>query len=133
MDQENANQNYLRLCLIPIKHDSTCCKDSEEVDQSFAPGMSADLYSQYRNCCACPQQPRNRATTRSSYIALWILYKVLHSILQRYVLICIHCCNTLERAQMPINWLIDNENVVHLQNGVWFMFKNEITKFKGNG
>jgi hypothetical protein len=74
-----------------------------------------------------PQKIGNTSAERPSYIALGHISKRCSTISHEHTF---HYCHIsliynsqkLEATQMPLNWRMDIENVVHLPNGILFSY-----------
>ena len=78
------------------------------------------MYIHYGSQLAISQTDENRSTSRSSYITVALIPKVLHPT-ESHVLKHVHCCSIhnkqkLETTLMALNRRMDTENVVHLYN-----------------
>jgi hypothetical protein len=74
-----------------------------------------------------PQGAQNRFTSRSSSTILGYMPGGFHGVLQKYFfnhenLCSIHYNQKLETSKMPINRIIDQQNVVYLPNKIFFSF-----------
>lgn len=72
------------------------------------------------------QKSRNRTAIRLSCTPPGHTTNRLSILLQRHLCIHVHCCHNsqeMKPTQMPISWWADDENVIHINNGILFRCK----------
>lgn len=81
----------------------------------------------YKNYFEVPQNSKTKFTIWSSYTTYGYIAKEEHILVSRYLLIHVYCCyshkiQVIEASNMPINWLIDDKNVLYLHNEISFSY-----------